>query len=172
MVLGIPVGVDDRVRRDLYPLPSWGTAYVFGLTLLLVALALLSLGLVRPWGEVLPRWIPVVGGKDVPPLAAVVPAGAGAVAVTMLWVNAFANIKEICGFYGLEGAERTVMIAGYSPLLLWGPLLAGLTVSYARRRRASERVRSATGRRWWPRTAGDSRLRSLEGGQAANRPGR
>ena len=137
MAVGMPVGVSDEVRLELYGFPGWGTAYVFGLTLLLLGLALLSLGLVRPWGEVPPQWFPFVGGKDVPPLAAVVPAGAGAMAVTVLWVRAFSSLDQICDFYGLEGAARAGMIACYSPLLLWGPLLAAVTVSYSMRVRAS-----------------------------------
>jgi len=31
------------------------------------ALALLAFGLVRPWGEVVPGWIPLLGGRRVPP---------------------------------------------------------------------------------------------------------
>ncbi|MEW1613397.1 MULTISPECIES: hypothetical protein [unclassified Streptomyces] len=34
--------------------------------------ALLTIGLVRPWGEVVPRWIPLLGGRQVRPMAAVV----------------------------------------------------------------------------------------------------
>jgi len=43
--------------------------------------ALLSLGLVRPWGEVVPDWVPIVRGRRIPVLVAVVPAVAGAVAL-------------------------------------------------------------------------------------------
>ncbi|MEU5540227.1 hypothetical protein [Streptomyces sp. NPDC020362] len=49
------------------------------LTLTTEGLALLTLGLVRPWGEVAPRWLPLIGGRRVHPLAAVVPALFGAV---------------------------------------------------------------------------------------------
>ncbi len=133
MALGLPVGVDDNYHRDHFGFPSWGTAYVFGLTLLLVSLALLTLGLVRRWGEVTPSWIPYAGGRRVIPLAAIIPAGIGAVALTLLWASAFSNLGEIFALYGLEGAARVVVIACYMPLLLWGPMLAAVTVSYARR---------------------------------------
>ncbi|MCF2434810.1 hypothetical protein LV779_08895 [Streptomyces thinghirensis] len=33
------------------------------------ALALLTLGLVRPWGEVVPRRVPLLGGRPVPVMA-------------------------------------------------------------------------------------------------------
>ncbi len=58
MALGVPVGVDESYRSAHYGFPGWGTAYVVGLTLVLTALALLTLGLVRAWGEVVPRWFP------------------------------------------------------------------------------------------------------------------
>ncbi len=133
MAVGIPVGVDANFRRTHYGFPGWGTAYIFGLTLLLVTLALLTLGLVRPWGEVLPKRIPFIGGKRVPPLAAVIPAGTGALALTLLWASAFSSLGDIFVLYGLDGAERIVVLACYAPLLLWGPLLASVTLSYAKR---------------------------------------
>ncbi|GAA2842698.1 hypothetical protein GCM10010505_77190 [Kitasatospora aburaviensis] len=47
-------------HRTGLDIPSWFTVTtVEGLTLL-------TLGLVRPWGEVTPRWIPLIGGKLLP----------------------------------------------------------------------------------------------------------
>ena len=135
MAVGIPVGVSDQLRHERYGFPGWGTVYVFGLTFLLVGLALLTLGLVQRWGEVVPRWIPVIGTRRVPPLAAVVASGTGAVGLTLLWASAMANVEEIWAVYGLDGADRALMLACYAPLLLWGPLLAAVTVSYHRRHR-------------------------------------
>ncbi len=66
-------------------------------------------------------------------MAAVVPAGAGA--LTFLWLSAMSNVEEVWAVYGLDGGERALMMACYAPLLLWGPLLAALTVSYHRRHR-------------------------------------
>lgn len=134
MALGVPVGVSDEIRRARYGFPGWGTAYLLGLTILLVTLSLLTLGLVHRWGEVVPRWVPAIGGRTVPPLAAVVPAGVGAAALTVLWASVFSNVRAICDLYGLDGAAQAVMLACYSPLLLWGPLLGAVTASCARRR--------------------------------------
>ena len=103
MAVGIPVGVSDQIRHERYGFPGWGTVYLFGLTLLLVGLALLTFGLVHRWGEVVPHWIPLVGARRVPPLAAVVPAGSGAGAVTFLWLSALSNVEEIWAVYGLDG---------------------------------------------------------------------
>lgn len=54
-------------------------AYLVGLSLLTEGLVLLTLGLVRPWGERLPAWLPLLYGRAVPTMAALVPAGIGAV---------------------------------------------------------------------------------------------
>lgn len=131
MTVEIPVGVDGTYRREHFPFPGWGTAYVFGLTLLRIGLAALTLGLTRPWGEMRPRWIPSVGGKRVPRLAAVIPAGVGALALTLLWASTLSNLEDIFALYGLERTERVVVGACYARLLRWGPLLASVTVSYA-----------------------------------------
>ncbi len=133
MTLGLPVGVNESYRREHYGFSGWGTVYVVALTLLLLGLATLTLGLVRRWGEVTPRWMPFVGGKRVPPLAAIVPAATGALALTVMWVGIFLNAEDIFVVYGLAGSSRIVLIACYGPLLLWSPLLAAVTISYARR---------------------------------------
>lgn len=75
----------------------------------------------------------LIGGRRVPPLAAVIPAGLGAVAPTLLWTGVFSNVGAIFDEYGLEGSVRMVVLAGYAPVLLWNPLLGAVTVSYARR---------------------------------------
>jgi hypothetical protein len=44
--------------------------------------ALLTVGLVRPWGEVYPRWIPYLRGRPVRPRTAIIPATAVALLIT------------------------------------------------------------------------------------------
>jgi hypothetical protein len=44
--------------------------------------ALLTIGLIRPWGEVYPRWIPYLRGKRVRPRTAIIPASAVALLIT------------------------------------------------------------------------------------------
>jgi len=134
MAVGIPVGVDAEVISERFAFPSVGTVYVFGLSVLLVGLASLTLGLVQRWGEVVPAWVPLVGGRRVPPLAAAVPAMTGAVLLTVLWVFELAHLGVIFEEFGLEGPARLVVVACYAPLLAWGPLLAAVTASYCRRR--------------------------------------
>lgn len=129
MGFGIPVGFDTTGLGA----PGWFSVVCVAMGLGIEGLTMLTLGLVRPWGEVVPRWIPVVGGRRVPPLAAVIPAALGSIALMLL------SIPNAKGFGGAEGAPTglalVVMDACYAPLLLWGPLLGVVTVSYYRRRR-------------------------------------
>lgn len=134
MAVGVPVGVDEAYRRANYGFPGLGTVYVLALSFGLLGLAALTLGLVQRWGEVVPSWLPVVGGRAVPPLAAVVAGAVGSVLLTLLWISVFSNVEAIFEEYGLDGAERTVVVLSYAPMLAWGPLLGAVTVSYARRR--------------------------------------
>ncbi|GAA3382027.1 hypothetical protein [Cryptosporangium minutisporangium] len=140
--LGIPVGFSGELA-ELFAAPGWITPYVLTLSALAEALALLTLGLVRPWGEVFPRWIPWVGGRVVPVAAAVVPAVLGAVGITVLSLVSASfwfgpeNMGDPDAPQGLAGA---IMTACYAPQLLWGPLLAVVTVAYYRRRVSGERT--------------------------------
>ncbi|WP_152365887.1 hypothetical protein [Microlunatus speluncae] len=109
--------------------------YLVALSLVTEGLALLTLGLVRPWGEVLPSWLPLVGGRRVPPLAAAVPAGLGAVALTLLWgANPLLFTDLFHDPLEPDGGWQILMASAYLPLVLWGPLLGAVTVAYVRRR--------------------------------------
>jgi hypothetical protein len=138
----------ESAREMSGDLPSWmpTLAYMFLLSVVSELLAFTAVGLVARWGEVFPRWVPVLRGRRVPVLAAVVPAAFGAVANTVLWTTA-----TVTEFFGVTlrgerqpadyptahgGWEAVVFQFSYLPLLLWGPLLGVLTVAYYRRRRA------------------------------------
>jgi hypothetical protein len=116
-------------------IPGWGTVMVVCLTVLTETLALLTLGLVRPWGEVVPRWVPVLAGRRVPPAAAVVPATVGGILLTLIWAFALMGVAtgrldEITGT-----GWKVLLISCYLPALLWGPLLLWVTWHYHLRRR-------------------------------------
>ncbi|MGW2161558.1 hypothetical protein [Nonomuraea sp. NPDC001699] len=88
------------------------------------------------WGEVVPSWIPVIGGRRVPPMAAVVPAVAGgllltAVAVWMVlsWVGVSDSIAYENGWW------RALAMMSITPTALWGPTVLALACSYHLRRR-------------------------------------
>jgi len=122
----------ERGHLEASQMPGWGTLYVLFLSVLTEALALLSLGLVRPWGEVVPSWIPVLRGRRIATAAVVVPATLGGLALIPLWtytVVGLFSVEEISG-----GGWRALMIGCYLPTLLWGPLLLWLSVAYYLRR--------------------------------------
>lgn len=87
--------------------------------------ALLTIGLVARWGEVWPRWMPVLRGRPVPVAAAVVPATlvatvvcSAAVPMAMMGIN--------------SGMLEFLFIF---PLPVWGPALGAAALAYALRRR-------------------------------------
>jgi hypothetical protein len=100
-----------------------------GLLLGLAALAgaVLTIGLVSRWGEVWPRWMPVVRGRPVPVAAAVVPGTlvatlftVAATPMTVMWITA--------------GAPWAVLVF---PFPVWGPALGAAVLGYALRRRGA-----------------------------------
>jgi|tagenome__1003787_1003787.scaffolds.fasta_scaffold20917915_1 hypothetical protein len=131
--LGLPAGFtgsQDPRHGPWYVLP-----YVIALTVLAEALAFLSMGLVRPWGEVWPRWVPFLRGRPVHPLAAIIPAALGAAALTLIWTSALVGTQVDPDPEMPHGAKAVILAVCYLPLVAWGPLLAAVTVAYAIRRR-------------------------------------
>ncbi|WP_018353179.1 hypothetical protein [Longispora albida] len=117
----------------------WTPLYVLGLSVVSEALALLSLGLVRWWGEVVPAWVPLLGGRRIPPYAAIVPATLGGIGATIFWLPSVLSWLGLAdpgaGYEGL-GWEILAKVC-IAPGTLWGPLVLVLTVAYAIRRRRS-----------------------------------
>lgn len=107
-----------------------------------LGLALLTVGLIRPWGEVVPRWLPGLGGRRVPVRVAVGAAAAGAVLVAVWWW-----IRVVMSLVGPPAPRRPVppgcpaapgweVLRWYTPMVLWPPLLLAVTWHYLRRRRS------------------------------------
>lgn len=135
--LGVPVGFTGELA-EVYAAPGWITPYVFALTVLVEALALLSVGLVRRWGEVLPHWVPWIGGRVLPTWLVTTVAALGAAALGVLGVTTVLlwNGPENMGDPDApQGVAGLVMTACYAPQLAWPPLLLALAISYAGRRR-------------------------------------
>lgn len=118
--------------------------YVILLSIVSELLAFAAVGLVSAWGEVFPRWLPVLHGRRVPALSVVVPAALGAAVLTLLWTWTAVSLSLGLRVDGgsLHDAplsfgdwQGLVAVAAYAPLLLWGPLLGAVTISYWRRRR-------------------------------------
>jgi hypothetical protein len=133
LVAGLPV-VNTAIA-----LPFSERVQIVGLSIFAEVLALLSLGLVQRWGEVMPGWVPLIGGRPIHRLAATIPAALGAIALTGIWTFAVVNVLSGTTSGGLDYffptvAQKAVLLICYVPLVAWGPLLAVLTIAYYRRR--------------------------------------
>ncbi|MFE1949633.1 hypothetical protein ACFW9D_04100 [Streptomyces sp. NPDC059524] len=153
-IMTVVFHVGDDGPHGAGQLPSWlpGPVYIVALSVLSELLAFTAVGLVAGWGEVLPHWIPLLGGRRVPPLAAVVPAALGATILTVLWTTAFVTSlsgltirrEQLPSDYptqSMHGWELAFFNVTYAPLVLWGPLLAAVCFAYWRRRATSTRRR-------------------------------
>ncbi|QEV19806.1 hypothetical protein [Streptomyces alboniger] len=132
LVAGLPVAAQEQHGAG-------EAVYILLLSLVSEGLALLTLGLVRQWGEVVPGWVPVLGGRQVRPLAAVVPALLGAAGLFGLMGWAF--YAQIAGLGAEAGvtdstAQTALLVFCYVPLIAWPPLLTAVALAYYRRRTA------------------------------------
>ncbi|MCZ2820963.1 hypothetical protein O2V63_11535 [Modestobacter sp. VKM Ac-2977] len=108
---------------------------LFGLGLGFAALggAVLTLGLIRPWGEVWPRWVPGLRGRPVPVRVPVL--AGGVVAVALLAASpAFLAMAVEQLLAGDLGDAALVLVF---PTLPWGLALAAAVTGYALRRRGT-----------------------------------
>lgn len=109
--LGIPLGTTEAAL-DIFP--WWqrlGLVLIFGG--LPFAGAVLTIGLVRPWGRVFPGWIPWLGGRPVPVWAAVLPGGIAAALVCQM---------------GLRVTPGALLHLDEMTWTSWGPELPGLFI--------------------------------------------
>ncbi|GAB4001042.1 hypothetical protein GCM10029992_35160 [Glycomyces albus] len=129
--------------------PLWELIYVIAvLPTVQLGFALLTIGLIRPWGEVLPRWIPGLGGRRVPVGFAISAATTGAVLVAVVFtLGKFPDV--MMSFWNQLGLDRPPggrpipegcsrpgweVLRWYLPMALWPPLLLAVTWHYRRRR--------------------------------------
>ncbi|MFJ4092487.1 hypothetical protein ACIPYS_12975 [Kitasatospora sp. NPDC089913] len=134
--VGVPVGFSGELAAVFQNnTPGWGTAYLVALSGLAEFVAFLTLGLVRPWGEVVPSWIPLIGGRTVRPLAAIVPAAIGSTVLTCLGTGALFGgwAEQLSDPEAPQGLAAVIMTLCYLPMVAWGPLVAAVTFAYARR---------------------------------------
>ncbi|RKS74421.1 hypothetical protein BZB76_2934 [Actinomadura pelletieri DSM 43383] len=138
---GAPIGPFTGDTGDMSgDLPGWVPVWAYTLLLSIVseALAFLAVGLVSQWGEVFPRWVPLLRGRRVPTPTAVIPAGLGAAVLTVGSLASVPGFDEFSapdgGTVHLEGWRLGLFVVSYGPLVLWGPLLAVATVAYYLRR--------------------------------------
>jgi len=132
--LGIPLGVSrEGLDRQAAETPGIWLAGAM-LATMGAGGALLTIGLVRPWGEVYPRWIPHLRGRRVRPRTAIIPATAVAMLVFsagLVYLRRYAlgHIDLTADTWGLWVPEF------FWPL--WGVALAAATLAYYLRRRGA-----------------------------------
>ncbi|MCI3931981.1 hypothetical protein [Streptomyces sp. AN091965] len=136
----LPIGFGHRMGMDVAAetWPRWlSVLYVVSLSLLSEAFALLCRGLVRPWGETFPAWVPKLRGRRVPPLLVAVPAALSGLLFTALLVDWVLCVFHIGGFSDVpytNGWWRVLAAVVSGLFTLWSPMVLALTYAYWRRR--------------------------------------
>ncbi|MEU7949173.1 hypothetical protein AB0C50_31225 [Micromonospora taraxaci] len=131
-VLGVPFGISeqklDEIQLDL------STETGLAITLVPPLAGLLVLGLVQRWGQQFPRWVPGLGGRRVPRLLAVIPAGVVALALVTYGVLSVAVFVDQLRTGDLQWSEVWEGWATSATLLVflgWGVSLGVTTTGYA-----------------------------------------
>lgn len=132
--LDIPLGASrEGLRAEERESPGIWLAGAMIATLA-VGGAVLTLGLVQRWGEIYPRWIPVLRGKPVRPRTAIVPASL--VALLLGSAGLMEHRALIRGHLpaSITGPDWGTVAPGQT-WTLWGVALAAATLAYHLRRR-------------------------------------
>lgn len=138
--LGVPLGWSQEQLRA-QQIPGWGIVYVIGLSLGSIAAAAMTFGLVQRWGEVVPGWVPVIGGRRIPVGLATGAGTLGGLAVIAICVMSVANWSRVSGFAdNPDSPWARLMVACYLPTVAWGPLVLSATWAYWHRRTGKHRV--------------------------------
>ena len=126
-VVGIPLGISESLLRQVHTEMIGAAA---GLASVAICGAILTVGLILPWGEVFPRWMPVVRGRRVPPALAIAPASLVSVLVFAAGLGITRDVLR-------DGFSSVDWIASAPGLLwpFWGLGLGAATLSYYYRRR-------------------------------------
>ena len=153
MLAGVDVGfgLSGEVRES-----AAGIGYVLGLEVLTVLVAVLGFGLIRRWGEVVPGWVPRLGGRTIPPLVPIIVGGIGSAVLlgligSMLATFVLAWTGTVPGWtpdVGMTAGERAFLLTCYVPFFLWPVAIAVALIGYARRRLGTrpDRTRVRQGR--------------------------
>jgi hypothetical protein len=138
--LGIPLGVD----QDLSGTPLTARIGESALAMLAIGGGIVTLGLIRPWGEIWPRWVPFLAGRRVPVAVPTILGGLAALAIT---AGAFSFVRlvliDALGWQAEPAEPATITGWGtWAPGWLWpfwGIALGIATIAYYHRRRDPHR---------------------------------
>jgi hypothetical protein len=126
--LGFPLGLPEDMYESGLAVGLWWRG--LGLAIVAVGAGVLTLGLVQRWGEVFPRWLPVLRGRVVPVGLAVVPGTAAALVILSGGLTFVRSV--LSGEVTLEGNWAAIGPELLWPL--WGAAVAVATLAYYRRR--------------------------------------
>ncbi|MEU8103165.1 hypothetical protein AB0C18_05510 [Nonomuraea muscovyensis] len=130
-LLGIPVGISDEFLAYIAEITPIGA----GLGALGLLGAVLTVGLVRPWGEIWPRWVPFLRGRPIPARLPAYSALAVSLPITsagLMYVRQKLSGEQV----GPAGAADE--LGAWLPEMLWplwGAALAVAALAYLTRRR-------------------------------------
>ena len=135
--LGIPLGISGDTLRYGQETGLWLVGAALGAVAAVGAI--LTVGLTARWGEVVPRWVPLLGGRRVPPWVALVPASVAAVFVTIAGLM-FVRTTLFGGFslgpqFDLSLGGDWAAIVPELVWPIWGVALAVAAAGYYYRRR-------------------------------------
>ncbi|RLP91297.1 hypothetical protein EAD98_24030 [Micromonospora sp. CV4] len=118
------------------------TGYMIFLSVLSMGLALSTLGLVHRWGQQVPRWVPLLGGRPIPARPVVLVALIGGSLLVAICAYFFLNSRFHFverGWVGIGQDGPALPAPGwdvlryYAPLVAWGPLVVAVAADYRRR---------------------------------------
>jgi len=125
-LFGIPLGITEELFQSLQNSGAvWAGA---GLALVSITGAILTHGLIKPWGEIFPRWFPFLAGKRVPGALAVIPAGLVSILLTVTGIQVVFEVF-LSGDFQNWGATTPLLL-----LPIWGIALGVATLFYFNRR--------------------------------------
>ncbi|WP_280236479.1 hypothetical protein [Nocardia cyriacigeorgica] len=133
--MGFDLGTPDAWRAEQV-IPGAGTAYVLGLAALQLLAALAVVRMVRPGGDRVPRWSPILAGRRVPTALVCGIALTGAailVALCAMSIHHWSNVDPFAG--EPDSAWNSVCTGCYLAVLLWPPALVIAVIGYAISRR-------------------------------------
>ncbi|MFI6802730.1 hypothetical protein [Streptosporangium canum] len=130
-LLGVPVGISDQFLAHIAEITPIGA----GLSTLGLIGAVLTVGLVRPWGEIWPRWAPFLRGRPIPaklPAYAALVVSLPVTSAGLMYVRKKLTGEQV----GPAGADNE--LGAWLPEMLWplwGAALAVAALAYLSRRR-------------------------------------
>lgn len=130
---GVPMGIDTSLLTDIRTGITRGVA--IALCAGPVAGGLVTLGLAHQWGQQVPRRLPLLGGRRVPRMAAIIPATVISIALISYGLLGLGIVgRELrSGTLNWSGLVQNWAVTGTEVVfLLWGLTLGVATVGYAR----------------------------------------